>query len=543
MRKKIIVLYMAVLLALIWIVPAFAADSNENISEIVSVYCSEDTLHTFIRFQEDCDSEQLSGTLMLNDILVAEDTLAAPLKSSLAKTHYVLLIDRSTSMQEHAEEISNFTDKLAETLGSEALYSILTFGDQFEAAAENLSDVNEMQTAVHNLQYTGTLSNPYDGVEQAIQYLDGHSRQAGELVNLILMTDGSIYLGDIWEGERQALEEQEAKSTSELITSTPEVILHTLHIGEWDALADQTFSNGTGLQLSLSGKDASDPARELVGFTDGLYRMDFPFHPVDKEKKLDLKLQLNGRLNGELLFQEYELKSVPVLQTAISPQSEERTGTPSQSEPGGNGEEEKPSAGETEEEEPSEEKTEADKTKEEKPDEEKSEEGSREDKQEELKDKEETGYVQADSQSGICTGQWVLIVSVLGIIIIILVIVIVAILQKQRNVSKMQNESGHEGKIYMRLDVISGELFNAGREFYLQDQIIIGRSRKCDIIWKDKCVSEKNTRIYMENEKIYIEDLNSMEGTALGGMRLHSPNILRSGEQISIGKVCFVLRF
>lgn len=60
--------------------------------------------------------------------------------------------------------------------------------------------------------------------------------------------------------------------------------------------------------------------------------------------------------------------------------------------------------------------------------------------------------------------------------------VIDIILLAQKKESKKQNESVPEGSIYMRLDVISGQLVNVEKEFYLHDQLIIGRSRKCDIV-------------------------------------------------------------
>lgn len=532
MRKKIIMFYLAILLVLARLIPVSAANNDEMTSEAVSAYCLDGKLYTFLHFPDSGKPEQLSGSLMSNGVSVAENITRMPLQDYFTMIHYVLLIDVSTSMQGHAEEIKSFTDAFAKSEKVVSTYSVLTFGDQFQAVSQNLTDTKEMQTAVNNLQYTGVLSNPYDGVEQAIKYLNGVPRQKGELLNLILVTDGSLYIGDMWEGERQALEKQKAKSTSELITSSPEIVLHTLHIGEWDTLADQTFSKGTGLLLNPSGKDVSTLVQELVEFTEGLYRMDFSFYSVNEEKRTDLTLQLTGRQDGGLFFQEYELKSVPTFQLSEESESEEGKDTPSPtpSVPGGN--EEKPSEDGTEK--PSKAKPDED--------EEHQEEEPDGDKQDDPEDKEDTDNSQ-NHGANIRTGQWFLIISVLGVIIIILLIIIAVVLFTRKRAPKKQNEIGQEGNIYMRLDVISGNLLNVGREFYLYDQITIGRSRKCDIVWKDKCVSGKNTRIYIENQKIYIEDLNSAEGTALGGMRLYAPNILRSGEQISIGKVCFVLRF
>ena len=97
--------------------------------------------------------------------------------------------------------------------------------------------------------------------------------------------------------------------------------------------------------------------------------------------------------------------------------------------------------------------------------------------------------------------------------------------------------------IYMKLDIISGECESKAREFYLKDELFIGRNPKCDIIFKSSEVSDKNSRIFINNGIIYIEDLDSIRGTAISGMRIFSPNRLRGGDIISIDDVSFSLKF
>lgn len=42
---------------------------------------------------------------------------------------------------------------------------------------------------------------------------------------------------------------------------------------------------------------------------------------------------------------------------------------------------------------------------------------------------------------------------------------------------------------------------------------------------------------------IYVEDMNSASGTAIGGMKIQGLNRLRSGDVLSIGEVEFCLKF
>lgn len=535
MSKKNIVLFLAMLFALFWNIPVFAEEKEGSMSEPVSAYCLEDKLYTFVRFREDIHPEQLSGTLRLNDISLAESILAMPVQSMKAKVHYVLLIDLSTSMQEHVGEVEHFAEELAEIKAPNAVYSVLTFGNQFESAAQNLKDAKEMQSIVDHLQYDGTLSDIYGGVEQAIKYLNEHPQSEGEFVNLLLVTDGNVYLGSMSE-ENPELEAQKSKNMAELIDSSRQMVFHTLCVNEWDTLAGQAFSTGKGLHLHSGGQDGVVPAQELIKFVGELYRMDFMFRPAN-EQHLDLKLQMNGRQNGTPFFQEHEI-SVPLLQASPNTEQEGSKEMPP-SDVAGAKEEEKPPAGDAADAE-EEEKPPAGETGERDPAE--GEAGKPRRAESEGTDNGGADAVANQKETDVSTKQWIAVASILSIVIIILVVIIVILLLRKKEPQR-QSQSAPEGSIYMRLDVVSGQLLNAEKEFYFHDQIIIGRSRKCDIVWKDKCVSGENSRIYMEKQKIYIEDLNSKEGTALGGMRLYAPNILRSGEQISIGNVCFVLRF
>jgi len=73
--------------------------------------------------------------------------------------------------------------------------------------------------------------------------------------------------------------------------------------------------------------------------------------------------------------------------------------------------------------------------------------------------------------------------------------------------------------VLMTFEVVSGNCKTKLKEFYLTDQLTIGRDRKCDIVFADEAVSGVNTRIFFKDGFIFIEDLGSSHGTALEGMR------------------------
>lgn len=106
----------------------------------------------------------------------------------------------------------------------------------------------------------------------------------------------------------------------------------------------------------------------------------------------------------------------------------------------------------------------------------------------------------------------------------------------------MAEDSGRTGRhqgVSLCVEVISGRCLTKKRNFSLHRDVIIGSGRKCDIIWEDADVSEQNARIFTRDGLVYIEDLDSRYGTAINGMRIHTPNRLRNGDVVLIGRVQF----
>ena len=95
----------------------------------------------------------------------------------------------------------------------------------------------------------------------------------------------------------------------------------------------------------------------------------------------------------------------------------------------------------------------------------------------------------------------------------------------------------------MKLEVYSGNCISRGITLYLTDILTIGSSPQCNLRFDNPDVDPIHSRIVLKDQIIYIEDLNSKEGTFLGGMRIQGQNRLRSGDVISIGEVEFCLRF
>ncbi|MEM9068151.1 MAG: FHA domain-containing protein [Myxococcota bacterium] len=67
------------------------------------------------------------------------------------------------------------------------------------------------------------------------------------------------------------------------------------------------------------------------------------------------------------------------------------------------------------------------------------------------------------------------------------------------------------------------------------ENIVVGRSRDCDLILKDPTVSGRHARLAWEGERILVEDLGSANGTFVGGKRITSASI-RPGDDVRFGR-------
>lgn len=96
----------------------------------------------------------------------------------------------------------------------------------------------------------------------------------------------------------------------------------------------------------------------------------------------------------------------------------------------------------------------------------------------------------------------------------------------------------------IRLDIV--DLRDPGRErvrSFVQDRVVIGRARSCDVCLPDMTVSTRHAEIRLEGNEYRVVDLGSRNGTTAGGARLvpHRPRRLVNGEVLGVAG--FDLRF
>jgi len=67
------------------------------------------------------------------------------------------------------------------------------------------------------------------------------------------------------------------------------------------------------------------------------------------------------------------------------------------------------------------------------------------------------------------------------------------------------------------------------------DEVYVGRDEANDIVIHDAEVSRRHARLRRQGNSFVIEDMGSTNGTFIGGKRISTPFLLRSGAEIGLG--------
>ena len=86
-----------------------------------------------------------------------------------------------------------------------------------------------------------------------------------------------------------------------------------------------------------------------------------------------------------------------------------------------------------------------------------------------------------------------------------------------------------------RLVVERGGGLSSGEAFGVGPGLVIGRALACEITIEDSYASGRHARLYDRDGHVYIEDMNSTNGTYVNGTRVSTQQLLRPGDVVRIG--------
>jgi hypothetical protein len=99
-----------------------------------------------------------------------------------------------------------------------------------------------------------------------------------------------------------------------------------------------------------------------------------------------------------------------------------------------------------------------------------------------------------------------------------------------------EDDAAGPGRPYSgRLVTERGGGLATGEAFGIGPGLVIGRALACDITIDDSYASGRHARLYDRDGRVYLEDLNSTNGTYVNGARVSTQQLLRPGDVIRIG--------
>lgn len=524
-------------LAALFQLPVFAREGEEP--GVETAYYQDGILYAFARFP---GYEEIGEQLVeLKNGAVTYDA-RNPWKLTQQKepVQYLFLIDCSGSMQSYGMSVQ----ALAETL-LRADYptevSIAAFGEDFRVVREHLTSTADVWNTMAQLRYSEAYTDIGGAGAKAIRHVCSALWEPGMLSNVILFTDGQP---DYAKDKARAVAEA-AKELEEALENAPQVIFHSVCFGRWEETTYKAVSSAGGLHLTPGRDGAAKAGAEIDRYYDGLYRLEYRL--PDYTEGLALKVQ--DRVEpipitrvGNLDREDFS-ESAPV--GLIGSGEPEEAAPPADSHTPEETEKPRETHAPEETAKPTETVSPEESVQPEKPE-------PAEPEQGEIIT---VGPLPEPEGERVFSPLVIALIAAGGFMLLVIILLLILLLRKRGRrfapaaaapaAASGQNPGtpAAASDIPMRLEVLYGDAPGSGTTFRLAESLMIGRDARCDVVLPDAGVAPVHARVFRQDGRVMIEDLNSATGTALGGMRLYAPNILRSGDQLLIGSFCIAFYF
>ena len=457
-------------------------------AQLVRAFVYEDHLYTYVEISGAEAPITKADAEIAGQTFPASGTLETVRQAGFPVT-WMLLVDNSNSMPPFREDAIAFAEGLAAACGENTRFLLASFGDGFSLLAEDVP-ADQLAARMAEIPMDETVTRLHSSISQALDFLDDLPRTGNELRGLIVLSDAVAYDPGASVSYEELLER----------INRSDVMLHSVGFGS-DAAALESLSSlieasGGVHQVVGDGLAASDAAAVLAEETGGLYVTSFALSgqaPAGETTPVSVTFASGGKLvcreTTEVSFPATGAETAPPEQPAPT----ENVLPPSGSSASGQG-----GSGESTEDAP------------------------------------------ADSGAAF---RWDFLLPVIGVLVVLAVLIAAICLRRRKPKPAAASVPPAVPGIYVRLAILQGTYLGQTLEFTLQRELVIGRDPECDIPFADSAVSRRNSRVFLANDVVYIEDLGSQNGTCVNGSRIEMAQALRSGDEIAVGGVSFRLKF
>lgn len=510
--KRLICLLLTLLLVTSLSLTAWAEDMDnlgvqqaQEESIVLSAYRMDDSLYSFVKFE--------GGVPSADRIRLAyhQDGAAEQLPVSWVRScaldnpvHLVLLVDTSAAMKDKRDTLLVFAEEFLAKGPVNLSVTVATQARSFQVVAKDVTGGEQLKEVLRGIVFDETYSaNPMGGVINALSTcFDQESYQQGQMQNLLVFTNGAA---NMTSEERQSKVSQ-AKAAME---KSPEILVHSVIVDGKNTKERTLLEQTNGGHFQLTEGQALETASAFAQTLKEVHAVKVISANWAALGLSGLSLKYSIHTGADTVLHDVSLGVIADISTGEVGKTPDSTESSEATEP--TEQEEVPTTVETQS--PTEPTASQPET-----------EGTAPPQETIFEATQISG-----SSGGAPSGNnqdsklW-LYVGIGAVVLLTLVVVMILVLRHR----------GNDG-IAMRLVVEYGNVPNIKEWYCLKDSFYLGSGRGCDVVIPESIVDKKNTRIYLENGLIFVEDLGSRDGTLLGGMKLHGPNRLRSGDVVTVG--------
>ena len=524
MKKKFTAFALILFLFVNMTMPVMAKLSTDDLA-IVSGYAMDEQLYMFAQLDDKYTGKDLDTKVTIDGITIANRTSPVAIGESDATIKYLLMIDQSGSMNKYIDRVNAFVDALADEEKANAVFSIAGFGEDFHVIKEDITDKETVKSTIAGLSYNEPWTDPYNAIVKALNYVDTTSRTGGEVLNIIVVSDGDADLGISDAEEAEKAEKERAAAAKKKIERSPEILIHTFGVTEWEDLCRDTYEAGRGDNAVIDDEnDATAYGEKIADYIDSLYYLDFALKKDVGTERFSIEVQMTGTdTEGTPAIMNTTFENIPNLTNYVVEESEEDIFKII-------GSAEDPDT-EPEKEPVSDSIAPDDSEKEDAP------------SDAVLDTPVEGGNVTDETHetnSKPVNTMLIVLVVIIAVGLILIILLVCLILQKNKRGSGKKAVSGEGVKI--RLDALSGEIKKPKGAFRISEAMVIGASPRSDIVLKADGVCSSHAKLLVSNGVVYIQDISESSGVFMGGMRLQAPNRLTNGDEITIGSARIIIR-
>ena len=527
MKKRITALALIVFLLVNMTMPVMAKLSADDLA-VVSGYVMDQDLYMFVQLDEKYKGTDLDTKVTIDGITIANKTSPIAIGESDATIKYLLMIDQSGSMNKYIDRVNAFVDALADREKANAVFTIAGFGEDFKVISEDIRDKETVKSAIAGLSYNEPWTDPYNAIVKALNYVDTTSRTGGEVLNIIVVSDGDADLGIADVDEALKAEQERAAAAKNRIGNSPEILIHTFGVTAWEELCLDTYEAGRGDNAVINDeKDAKAYGEKIADYIDSLYFLDFSLKKDVGTERFAVEVQMTGTdKEGTPAIMNTVLENIPNLTNYVVDESEEDIfKIISSAEESKEDDSKEPLSASDSAEDTGADNSEPDKDQE--PDR----------KQETLDD---SGDLSGGQQNQPQKMMFLVLIFVVALCLLLIVLLLCLIVKKNRQDAGKKPTSG--GSVAISLDPISGELKRPKGSFRISGSMLIGSSAKADIVLRAEGVCPAHAKLFVSNGALYIQDVSETSGVFMGGMRLQAPNRLGDGDEFTLGSARIVVR-